>query len=192
MYKLKRFIKDPDDLEGVKDILEEHYTELINMFKFSCCFEIGEEPFDIQINGVVEFNNMLLQIPNVELDTIFIATNFTSKKEKNNPERALVRHNWLEFISRMALTPPFHLSLLKLALEEVHRCPRPVICSESPTWLGVVPNTKYTRKVEVFYSKAEIFCNGCCTFHTRSSLILIHPKNCKGWTSRCRRAMLVF
>ena len=46
---------------------------------------------------------MLLQIPNVELDTIFIATNFTSKKEKNNPERALVRHNWLEFISRMAI-----------------------------------------------------------------------------------------
>ena len=45
VYKLKRFIKDPDDLEGVKDILEEHYTELINMFKFSCCFEIGEEPW---------------------------------------------------------------------------------------------------------------------------------------------------
>ena len=103
VYKLKRFIKDPDDLEGVKDILEEHYTELCNMFKLCCCFEIGEEPFDIQINGVMEFNNTLLQIPNVELDTIFIATNFTSKKEKNNPERALVRHNWLEFISRMAI-----------------------------------------------------------------------------------------
>jgi hypothetical protein len=83
VYKLKRFIKDPDDLEGVKDILEEHYTELCNMFKLCCCFEIGEEPFDIQINGVMEFNNTLLQIPNVELDTIFIATNFTSKKEKN-------------------------------------------------------------------------------------------------------------
>ena len=103
MYKLKRFIKDPDDLEGVKDILEEHYTELINMFKFSCCFEIGEEPFDIQINGVVEFNNMLLQIPNVELIAIAEPSPMAQKQilEASAKRAAVASGSKPEAVSRM-------------------------------------------------------------------------------------------
>ena len=107
VFKMQRFIKSPDDLEAMKDIMEEHYVDLCNMFKFYCCFEMNEEPFDIQINGVMEFNNEC-QIPGsgcstADLDTIFIATNYTAKKQKNNPDRAFVRFQWLEYIARISI-----------------------------------------------------------------------------------------
>jgi len=107
-YKLKRFIKNPDDLYAVKDILEEHYVDLMNIFKYNCCFEMGEDPFDIQINGTMEFCSTCdiidtADAKTADLDTIFIATNYTAKKQKNNPDRAIVRYQWMEYVARVAL-----------------------------------------------------------------------------------------
>jgi len=109
-YKLKRFIKDKDDLEAVRDILEEHYLDLMNIYKYSCCYEMGEDPYDMQINSIMEFCNTC-DIPGhpgsgtsqADLDTIFIATNYTQKKIKNCPDRAVVRFQFLEYVARIAL-----------------------------------------------------------------------------------------
>ena len=109
--KMKRFIKDSDDIEAVKDILEENYIELMNMFKYSSCVELGEDPFDVQINAASEFcatcdvveSGLATSCGTSDLDTIFIATNYTTKKQKNNPERAIVRYQWMEYVTRISI-----------------------------------------------------------------------------------------
>ena len=109
--KMRRFIKDADELDAVKDIFEEHYVDLCNAFKYalSACGEEG--PFSLQIMpGLSEFNEStkIIDSPGSgvslsDLDTIFIATNYTEKKVKGNPDRALVRYQWMEYIARCAI-----------------------------------------------------------------------------------------
>ena len=109
--KMRRFIKDPDELEAVKDIFEEHYVDLCNAFKHALCSCGDEGPFSLQIMpGLADFNESTRIIDGPgsgvslsDLDTIFIATNYTEKKVKNNPDRAIVRYQWMEYIARCAI-----------------------------------------------------------------------------------------
>ena len=109
--KMKRFIKDPDELVAVKDIFEEHYVDLCNAFKYALCSCGDEGPFSLQIMpGLAEFNQITKIIDGPgsgvslsDLDTIFIATNYTERKVKNNPDRAIVRYQWMEYIARCAI-----------------------------------------------------------------------------------------
>lgn len=39
-----------------------------------------------------------------DLDLEFISTNANGKTSKRNPERMLVRHNWMEIFARLAFT----------------------------------------------------------------------------------------
>jgi hypothetical protein len=50
--------------------------------------------------GFVDGKNFKL----ADLDFEFIATNSGGKSSKRNPERMLVRHNWMEIFCRLAVT----------------------------------------------------------------------------------------
>jgi hypothetical protein len=52
-----------------------------------------------QMNGFVDGKNFVLS----DLDLEFISTN-ANGKGKHNPERMLVRHNWIEIFVRLAIT----------------------------------------------------------------------------------------
>jgi hypothetical protein len=53
-----------------------------------------------QLSGFVDGKNFAL----ADLDLEFISTNAGGKASKRNPERMLVRHNWLEIFVRLAVT----------------------------------------------------------------------------------------
>lgn len=52
------------------------------------------------LNGFIDGKNMKL----ADLDLEFISTNAGGTKSKMNPERMLVRHNWMEIFVRLAIT----------------------------------------------------------------------------------------
>lgn len=53
-----------------------------------------------QLTGFVDGKNFHL----ADLDLEFISTNANGKASKRNPERMLVRHNWMEIFVRLAVT----------------------------------------------------------------------------------------
>ena len=52
------------------------------------------------LNGFVDGKNFQL----ADLDLEFISTNAGGKSSKRNPERMLVRHNWMEIFVRLSIT----------------------------------------------------------------------------------------
>ena len=64
---------------------------------------IGNNTFSEVVNslpGFIDGKNINL----ADLDLEFISTNANGKPGKRNPERMLVRHNWLEIFVRLAVT----------------------------------------------------------------------------------------
>lgn len=64
---------------------------------------IGTNTFSDAVNslpGFIDGKNINL----ADLDLEFISTNAGGKSKKTNPERMLVRHNWLEIFCRLAFT----------------------------------------------------------------------------------------
>lgn len=66
-------------------------------------FCIGNNTFSDVVNslaGFIDGKNINL----ADLDLEFISTNANAKSNKRNPERMLVRHNWMEIFVRLAVT----------------------------------------------------------------------------------------
>jgi hypothetical protein len=109
--KIKKFVKDPAEIEALKDIFEEHWFLIKNIFKAYAVYN-GTEPFYLGSNTFTEFCNECkivdggVTVGLQDIDTIFIATNYTSEKIKNslnNPERCIVRFQFLESLVRLAM-----------------------------------------------------------------------------------------
>jgi hypothetical protein len=64
---------------------------------------VGNNTFSEVVNsltGFIDGKNINL----ADLDLEFISTNANGKAGKRNPERMLVRHNWMEIFLRLAVT----------------------------------------------------------------------------------------
>ena len=107
--KISKFIKDKAEIDAIKDIFEEHWGSLKNVFKFYAVNN-GTEPFYLGMNTFTDFcsESKILDSSTVglqDVDTIFIGTNYTDEKIKNslnNPDRCVVRYQFLEGVTRLA------------------------------------------------------------------------------------------
>jgi hypothetical protein len=94
----------------IKALLKEKYPKFRESYKYTAGVDpqdnlvcIGVNTFsDVVSNltGFIDGRNMKL----ADLDLEFISTNANGKQSKRNPERMLVRHNWMEIFVRLAIT----------------------------------------------------------------------------------------
>ncbi len=108
--KIHRIIKDEEERNLVKALLKEYYPKFRESYKFTAGIDpheslvcIGVTTFSEVINsltGFIDGKNLKL----ADLDLEFISTNANGKQSKRNPERMLVRHNWMEIFVRLAIT----------------------------------------------------------------------------------------
>jgi len=108
--RISKIVKNPDDLKAVRDIMAENYRALKDCYKHYSAIGAPSDIWSIPLNTFTELCNVSKIIDNKVLklsdfDRIFIAT-YTkpADKEKNhrNPDRALVRHQFLEGLVRLA------------------------------------------------------------------------------------------
>jgi hypothetical protein len=68
---------------------------------------VGNNTFSELVNSLHAANGGFIDGKNInlaDLDLEFISTNANGKTSKRNPERMLVRHNWMEIFLRLAVT----------------------------------------------------------------------------------------
>ena len=104
--KIERLVKDPEEVDAVKDILAENAKLVRDIHRHYSTLSTGD-PFSLASNAFIEFCNgtKITGSENCELkdlDTIFIATNYMQKKDRNIPERSIVRFQFIEAIVRLA------------------------------------------------------------------------------------------
>jgi hypothetical protein len=64
---------------------------------------VGNNTFSEVVNNLPGFiDGKYLNLADLDLE--FISTNANGKPGKRNPERMLVRHNWMEIFIRLAVT----------------------------------------------------------------------------------------
>ena len=104
--KIDRLIKDVTTLNELKVITRKHYRLFRESYKYITALDPQKDLFcisNITFGDIMQrINNMVdgktLKLADLDLD--FIATKASSFAHKRNPERALVRHNWIEIFFR--------------------------------------------------------------------------------------------
>jgi NLR family CARD domain-containing protein 3 len=109
--KIARLIKDENERAQVKELLRKNYRWFRESYKYISGLDPQKDLFCVSLT---EYSNQVQQMYNMvdgttlklaDLDLEFIATNAASViVSKYNPERALVRHNWLEIFVRLCQT----------------------------------------------------------------------------------------
>lgn len=108
--KIDRIVKDEAEQNQVKKLLKQNYSKFRESYKQLSGVDpqkdllcIGNNTFSDVVNsltGFIDGKNINL----ADLDLEFISTNANGKSSKRNPERMLVRHNWMEIFVRLAVT----------------------------------------------------------------------------------------
>jgi hypothetical protein len=108
--KIERLIKDPEQLDKVKNLCRHNYKWFRESYKFITAVDPQKDLLCIstivfgdtvmQMDGMVDGKTLKLS----DLDLEFIATKAQNIQGKQNPERALVRHNWMEIFVRLCQT----------------------------------------------------------------------------------------
>lgn len=102
-------VKNPDDLEQIKNMLYDVYRPLRDCYKYYATIGAPSDIWSIPLNTYTEFCNScgiidgkILKLS--DFDRIFIATYTRTDKDKNprNPDRALVRYQFLEGLVRIS------------------------------------------------------------------------------------------
>lgn len=97
-------------MEQLKKLLHSKYPKFRESYKQLS----GVDPqIGLTCIGSNTFSDVVSQLPGfidgvnfnlADLDLEFISTNANGKPSKRNPERMLVRHNWMEIFVRLAVT----------------------------------------------------------------------------------------
>lgn len=108
--KIDRIVKDEEEQAEMKKLLKANYLGFRESYKQLS----GIDPQkDLTAIGVNTFSEVINSLPGfidgkninlADLDLEFISTNANGKPGKRNPERMLVRHNWMEIFIRLATT----------------------------------------------------------------------------------------
>jgi hypothetical protein len=95
-----------DDLRGIAHVMENHFQVLKDAFKYYSSTSM--EKYTMAWNAFTDFTNRT-QIPDKEgcgttnIDMIFIACNMTGPKCKSNPQRSLLRFQFLQAVIQLAI-----------------------------------------------------------------------------------------
>jgi len=107
--RISKLVKNADDLANVREILHSVYKQLKDCYKYYAAVGAPSDIWSIPLNTYTDFcsssgiiDGKVLKLS--DFDRIFIATYTKSDKEKNhrNPDRALVRYQFLEGLLRIA------------------------------------------------------------------------------------------
>jgi NLR family CARD domain-containing protein 3 len=106
--KISKILKDPKDLQTVKDMLWKVYRQIKDTYKYYSAIGVSGDLFSIPVNAFTDFlnNGNVIDNRNLKLadtDLLFITTNTVMNKQAFNPDRALVRYQFLEIIVRLAM-----------------------------------------------------------------------------------------
>ena len=123
--KIRKVVKNGDDLVKVKRFLKEKYKNFRETYKYysavapaGTIFSIGINTFsDIVSNckGLIDNENFKLS----DLDLEFVATNSGVVKTKFNPDRQIVRHEFIEIFVRISITKYFKTKIVESIPEAV-------------------------------------------------------------------------
>ena len=123
--KIGKVVKNGDDIVKVKRFLKENYKSFRETYKYysavapaGLIFSIGTNTFsDIVSNckGLIDIENFKLS----DLDLEFVATNAGVSRAKFNPDRSMVRHEFLEIFVRIAITKYFKSKIVESIPEAV-------------------------------------------------------------------------
>lgn len=112
--KIPRFIKDEEERAELKVLLKRNYAQFRECYKFMSGVDpqinllcVGNNTFSEVVNSLHGAHGGFIDGKNInlaDLDLEFISTNANGKTSKRNPERMLVRHNWMEIFLRLAVT----------------------------------------------------------------------------------------
>jgi len=107
--RIAKIVKNEEDLKSVRDTLHKIYKNLKECYKYYAAIGAPSEIWSIPMNTYTEFcssagviDGKILKLS--DFDRIFIATYTRTEKEKNsrNPDRALVRYQFMEGLVRIA------------------------------------------------------------------------------------------
>lgn len=106
--KISKIIKEPKDLQTVKDMLWKVYRQIKDIYKYYSAIGVSGDIFSMPVNAFTDFLNQGNVIDNRNLkladtDLLFITTNAVTTKQPFNPDRALVRFQFMEIIVRLAM-----------------------------------------------------------------------------------------
>ena len=102
-WKIPRVCKDKADLQKCEELVRENYADLKHIFTALT------SNLEFPNIGWARFKNYIEQIRLVDrncsmslIDSIFIATNYELEDMTENPDRALNRYEFIEFLVRVA------------------------------------------------------------------------------------------
>ena len=142
LNKLNRFIKDPDELKRVYDVLLKYYRPLRDQF-FTQISKAESYPVIDWIdftNSCQTWNVVDKSLKMADIDRIFIATNVELEDQEANDDRSLCRFEFYEIITRMARTKYVESSKIaniSEAIEKIlieHILPNAPMRFESTEW----------------------------------------------------------
>ena len=118
-------VKAEEEFQKVKGILRDHFVFLQQVFKYYAS-QGGTQTYSMGSNSFTDFASHIRIIEKgvfelKDLDTVFIATNVDLVKNKENPERALTRYEFLEAIVRIAVNRFVRTKVLTTPSEALQR-----------------------------------------------------------------------
>jgi hypothetical protein len=108
LSKIPKFIKDEKDRADTFGVFKKFYGELKNQF-LSCIAKKSYPVIDWMdfVNACSKWNLIDNDLTSVDIDRIFIATNFEEEDLEENDDNSLCRFEFMEIIARMAKTKYF-------------------------------------------------------------------------------------
>ena len=106
--RIAKIVKSLDDLKNIRALLYDIYKQLKDCYKYYAAIGAPSEIWSIPLNTFTEFglsagiiDGKLMKLS--DFDRIFIATYTRTDKERNprNPDRAVVRYQFMEGLVRM-------------------------------------------------------------------------------------------
>jgi len=107
--RISKIVKNEEDLKSVRELLHSIYKNLKDCYKHFAAIGAPSEIWSIPLNTYTDFcssagiiDGKILKLS--DFDRIFIATYTRTEKERNprNPDRALVRYQFMEGLVRIA------------------------------------------------------------------------------------------
>ena len=122
LSKIPKFIKDEDDRANTFGVFRKHYGALKNQF-LSCIASKSYPVIDWMdfVDACSKWKLLDQDLTTVDIDRIFIATNFEEEDLEENDDNSLCRFEFMEIIARMAKTKYFEKNKCKTVAESCER-----------------------------------------------------------------------
>ena len=124
--RIVKIVREEKERKAIYYFLRGHYRAIKDTYKYFSAMGLTGDVFSIPINAFTEFMNQsdivdgkLIKLS--EMDILFITTNTVSVKLPFNPDRALVRYQFMEILVRIAFDKYLKNKLCDSPSEAVRR-----------------------------------------------------------------------